>query len=261
MARPSRCRRICFGPAYESFVPEGIPGSGLVGLTLDEYEAIRLIDLERQTHAQCAKQMDISRTTVTEIYESARKKIADSLVNGKPLLISGGNYRFCDGSAVRYCQKNCRRADGLAPDSKASGKGAAEMRIAVTFENGTIFQHFGRTEQFKLYDVSDGTITKEQIVDTNGNGHGALAGFLKEAGTDALICGGIGGGAKLALADAGIKLYGGVSGEADSAVKDFLAGQLSYNPDTACGHHGHEHPDSLCGEKTHGCHGNGGGGK
>lgn len=79
MARPSRCRRICFGPAYESFVPEGIPGSGLVGLTLDEYEAIRLIDLERQTHAQCAKQMDISRTTVTEIYESARKKSQTAL--------------------------------------------------------------------------------------------------------------------------------------------------------------------------------------
>ena len=133
------------------------------------------------------------------------------------------------------------------------------MKIAVTYENGDIFQHFGHTGQFKVYEIADGKIADSQVVSTEGNGHGALAGFLKEAGTDALICGGIGGGAKLALADAGIKLYGGVSGEADSAVKDFLAGQLSYNPDTACGHHGHEHPDSLCGEKTHGCHGNGGG--
>ena len=82
------------------------------------------------------------------------------------------------------------------------------MRIAVTFENGEVFQHFGHTEQFKVYDVENGQITKEQVVDTNGNGHGALAGFLTDMSVDALLCGGIGMGAKNALADAGIDLYG-----------------------------------------------------
>ena len=96
MARPRRCRRICAEPAYDSFLPEGIPCGGQVTLTLDEYEVIRLIDLEKLTHEQCARQMDISRTTVTEVYEAAREKIADCIVNGRPLLIAGGNYRFCD---------------------------------------------------------------------------------------------------------------------------------------------------------------------
>ena len=96
------------------------------------------------------------------------------------------------------------------------------MKIAVTYENGNVFQHFGHSEHFKIYDVTDGKIVGEQVVDTNGSGHGALAGFLKDNGVNVLICGGIGGGAKMALAEAGIELYGGVSGEADSVVLDFL---------------------------------------
>ena len=71
------------------------------------------------------------------------------------------------------------------------------MKIAVTYENGTIFQHFGHTEQFKLYEVEDGNIWKEEVVDTNGSGHGALAGFLEGHQVDTLICGGIGGGARM----------------------------------------------------------------
>ena len=82
------------------------------------------------------------------------------------------------------------------------------MKIAVTYENGQVFQHFGHTEQFKLYEVEDGRVVSSQVVDTNGSGHGALAGFLREYGVDALICGGIGGGAQAALAAAGIRLYG-----------------------------------------------------
>lgn len=259
MARPSRCRRICTEPAYDSFRPEGISGETSVVLTLDEYEVIRLIDLETLTHEQCAKRMDISRTTVTEIYETARRKLADCIVNGRPLLITGGNYRFCDGSAVCYCQKNCRKVRSMEVSGAVRGKGAEQMRIAVTYEDGNIFQHFGHTEEFKLYDIEDGQITGEQVVDTNGQGHGALAGFLMNAGVDALICGGIGGGAQAALAQAGIKLYGGVSGSADEAVKAYLAGNLGFDPDVHCDHHEHgeghscgEHGEGhSCGE--HGC--------
>ena len=89
------------------------------------------------------------------------------------------------------------------------------MKLAVCYENGQVFQHFGHTEQFKVYTIENGAITHSEIVSTNGQGHGALAGVLKELGADALICGGIGGGARNALAQAGIDLYPGVTGNAD----------------------------------------------
>ena len=126
------------------------------------------------------------------------------------------------------------------------------MRIAVTYDNGDIFQHFGHTEQFKVYDVDNGAIVASQTVDTNGNGHGALAGVLSALSADVLICGGIGGGEQMALTQAGIKLYGGVSGNADAAVAAFLNVKLDFNPDVRCNHHDHHHgEDHVCGD--HGC--------
>jgi predicted Fe-Mo cluster-binding NifX family protein len=125
------------------------------------------------------------------------------------------------------------------------------MKIAVTYENGEIFQHFGRTEQFKLYDVEDNKVVSSEVVGTNGSGHGALAGLLGGYKVDALICGGIGGGAQMALAEAGIRLYGGVSGSADAAVEALLSGGLSYQPNVQCDHHGEHHHDGDCG--SHGC--------
>ena len=92
------------------------------------------------------------------------------------------------------------------------------MIIAVTYENGSVFQHFGHTEQFKFYTVEEEKIVASQIVDTNGSGHGALAGFLKEHNAEVLICGGIGLGAKNALEECGIQLFGGVFGNADEQV-------------------------------------------
>ncbi len=117
------------------------------------------------------------------------------------------------------------------------------MKIAVTYENGQIFQHFGHTENFKIYDIEDGKVAASNVIGTNGSGHGALAVLLSESNVDVLICGGIGGGAQMALAEAGIQLYGGVAGSADEAVEAFLKQELAYNPDVKCDHHGegHEH--------------------
>lgn len=128
------------------------------------------------------------------------------------------------------------------------------MKIAVTYDNGNIFQHFGHTEQFKIYEVENGEIKSEAVVDTNGNGHGALAGFLKNMNVDTLICGGIGGGAQNALASAGIKLYGGVSGSADAAVRALLADSLNFNPDVKCSHHDGEEGHHSCGNHSCGNH-------
>ena len=123
------------------------------------------------------------------------------------------------------------------------------MKIAVTYEDGQVFQHFGHTEQFMLYEAEDGEIKNRTLLDTNGNGHGALAGFLAQNGAEVLICGGIGGGAQMALREAGIRLFGGVTGSADEAVKAFLAGTLGYDPDVHCDHHGEHH--GSCGHDGH----------
>ena len=125
------------------------------------------------------------------------------------------------------------------------------MKIAVTYENGQVFQHFGHTEQFGIYDVANGAVTAREIVGTNGSGHGALAGFLQERGVDTLICGGIGGGAQQALAQAGIRFYGGVTGGADEAVAALLAGKLVFDAAVHCDHHGQHGDGGACGE--HGC--------
>lgn len=122
------------------------------------------------------------------------------------------------------------------------------MKIAVTYENGQVFQHFGHTEQFKLYTVENGQITDSQVVDTNGSGHGALATFLKAHGVDTLICGGIGGGARTALAQAGIQLYPGVTGNADASVLALLSNTLLFNPNTVCAHHHSHGEEHHCGE-------------
>ena len=164
------------------------------------------------------------------------------------------------------------RADRGGPQRKIGMRAAAEwclpgrkrekgegiMRIAVTYENGQIFQHFGHTETFKIYDVEEGKVLHSEVVDTNGNGHGALAGVLNALNADVLICGGIGGGAQTALAAAGIKLFGGVSGDADKAVEAFINETLDYNPDVKCSHHEHSHGEGhTCGEHgcgSHSCH-------
>ena len=144
------------------------------------------------------------------------------------------------------------------------------MKIAVTYENGNVFQHFGHSEQFKVYDVEDGKILGSQVIGSNGSGHGALAGLLDGEGIDVLICGGIGGGAQRALEEYGIELCAGASGNTDEAVEAYLRGELintgancdhHHGADHSCGDGGcHDHDDGCGGCHDHddgcgGCHG------
>ena len=141
------------------------------------------------------------------------------------------------------------------------------MKIAVTYENGEIFQHFGHTEAFKVYEVEDEKVVSSEVISSNGSGHGALAGRLAEEGVEVLICGGIGGGAQAALAQAGISLYPGMSGSADAAVEAFLKGELvpgeancdhhHHGEGHHCGHH--EDGESCSHEEEGGCGGGCGG--
>lgn len=238
MPRPRKNRVVNAMPSSEGFSPLGYNCNRMdccpaVIMTIDEFETIRLIDFMKLTQEECAVKMQVSRPTITNIYESARFKLADALVNEKQLLIGGGDYDI-------YYENKCI---GAIEEENTI------MKVAVTYENGQIFQHFGHCENFKIYQIEDGKIVSSVVENTAGNGHGALAGFLKNLGTDVLICGGIGGGAQSALAEAGIKLFGGVSGSADEACQALIDGTLVYNANVQCNHHGHEH---SCGEHT--CH-------
>ena len=126
------------------------------------------------------------------------------------------------------------------------------MRIAVTYENGYVGQHFGHTEEFKVYDVEDGGIVNTQILSSNGQGHGMLAVVLKEADVELLICGGIGMGARYALNEMDIELIPGAQGKADDVVRAYLSGTLEYDPDATCHHHDHDHEHGC--EGDHHCH-------
>ena len=242
MARPSKCRKVRKMPTCSDFFTEKTAGDDTnhIVLNVDEYETIRLIDYLGLTQEQCAEQMEVARATVQAVYSSARTKLSRFLVEGTRLKIDGGHYELHDSTL------ECTQ------DSRSIRKGEMKMKIAVTYADGMVFQHFGHTERFKIYTVEEGKVVGSEVVNTNGSGHGALSGFLKDHGVDVLICGGIGGGARVALAEAGIKLFPGAMGNADAQVESLLAGNLAYNPDTVCNHH-HDHGEGHdCGSHGHG---------
>ena len=239
MPRTPKCRRICSFPDYYSFIPEEAEKENLetIMMSLDEFETIRLLDYEGLNQEECAFRMGVARTTVTAMYENARKKLITAVVEGKRFSIAGGNIEI----------------DRERNQISIKEKGDNTMRVAVTYDNGNVFGHFGRTEQFKVYDIEDGKIVNSQILGTNGEGCGALAGILNIAKVDALICGGIGGGAQRALQEAGIKLYAGASGNTDAAVDALIAGTLDASGEANCDHHDQEHGEGhSCGHG--GCH-------
>lgn len=133
------------------------------------------------------------------------------------------------------------------------------MKIAVTYDNGNVFQHFGKTENFKVYEVEDDKVVSSKVIDSNGTGHGALAGLLAEQGINVLICGGIGEGAQTALTEAGIEMVAGAQGNTDDVVEAYLKGEL-VSTGANCDHHHHEEGHS-CGshEEGHSCGGSCGG--
>ena len=234
MPRPIKIRKVGVKPKYYKFGSLDNPQADIVAMTVDEYECIRLIDYERLTQDECAKKMKISRPTVSAIYQEARIKIADVLMNGKMIVIDGGQYEIYDNK--KWNELNHRKDNS--------------MRIAVTYANGQIFQHFGKTEQFKIYDIDNQEVIVSLLY-ANGSGHGALAGLLAQHNVDVLICGGIGGGAINAIKAAGITVCAGVSGNADNAVIMYMNETLQASDISNCHHHDDEH---SCHSEDHECH-------
>lgn len=144
------------------------------------------------------------------------------------------------------------------------------MKIAVAYDKGEVFQHFGRTESFKVFEVEDNQVISSEVISSGGVGHEALAGLLAEQAVDVLICGGIGSGAQEALAEAGVELCSGAQGDADQAVEAYLKGELvstgvncdhHHDEDHSCGHHeeeascGQQEEEPSCGGNCGGCGG------
>ena len=253
MSRPFRKRRVCCKPKYNEFQSKN-GNDEFVRLSLEEYEVIRLIDYENLTQEECASRMNVARTTVTSLYQDARSKIADCIINGKILIIDGGNYELCPNTNI--CNGyNCKYSNIQIIERKENVK----MRIAVTYENGNVFQHFGRCPQFKIYDLDAVKGVTTFILDSNGAGHGALAGLLASNQVDILICGGAGGGAISALQANGIAVCAGVTGNADEAVRKLINDELVVNNASNCNHHDHEeghecHCSGHHEEGIHECH-------
>ena len=134
------------------------------------------------------------------------------------------------------------------------------MKIAVAYDNGNVFQHFGKTEYFKVYETENNQVVSSEVISSNGEGHGALAGVLAAQSVNVLICGGLGGGAQTALDEAGIQVFSGDQGSCDEAVEAYLKGEL-VSTGVNCDHHDHEEHEEghSCGGCGGGCSGCGGG--
>ncbi|MDO4574594.1 MAG: NifB/NifX family molybdenum-iron cluster-binding protein [Planctomycetia bacterium] len=243
MSRTPKPRTVCQDQICRTFVTGD--GSSVVELATDELEAIRLADLEGLEQGDASKRMGVSRGTLQRLLYSARRKTAFALVTGRSLVIrEAPNVRggCCVQGACRFCPRKMEFFNS---------RGVEVMKIAVTSENNQVFQHFGHTPEFTIFDVSAGKITNVTRVSTGETGHGALAGLLAELGVNLLLCGGIGGGAQMALAEAGISLLGGTQGDVTQVVEEYLRGELQPRTDFTCHHHEHEQGHS-CGGHGHG---------
>lgn len=271
LAGITKCRRVCCDTRARRFSTEGAEGA--VSLTVEELESLRLCDLEGADQSAAAQSMGVSRGTLQRIVYSARRKVADALCSGKAIHIGGGNFspaeRICGGRArcsrCRFARGGCGISDTEANSATEDETMMKDGIIAVTMEDGQIFQHFGHTRWFELYEIKGGSVASHRTLDAEGSGHSALGGLLRANGVNLLICGGIGGGAKNVLAAAGIELISGVSGPVGEAVKLYLEGKLHDDPSAECHHHDHGahecgYHDGApqgecrgCGHEPHGC--------
>jgi len=241
MSRPKKSRRVgelprctCFYPQIKislqnvnntNFFASAKDITNSITLTIDEYETIRLIDYKKLTQEECATQMDVARTTVTAMYTSARKKIAQSIVESRVLEIDGGDYMECQG---RYCKFYKDKNTTSDKYNYNSDDKLFSMKLAVPSENDIIFQRFGITDAFKIFTIKNSKIVKKEYIKVGNVEHKALVDFLISLNIDSLLCGGIGERAKQYLLDANIVIYSGVSGNTDIMVQQLLDNKLDY---------------------------------
>lgn len=243
MARPKKCRKVCCLPENTFFGPLGEASSQSdVTLFVDEYETIRLIDFEGLTQEECADKMHVARTTVQGIYAEARKKIADCIVNGKRIIIEGGDYRLCDGKGHhcgKYCQRRKYHGLALAQTMKENDV----MRIAIPVEsaemNDPVCPSFGRTPQFLIYNMEDGSSTVIENSAANAQGGAGIkaAQILVDNQVKAVLTPHCGENAAKVLQPAGIALYKTTKGTVAKQIALFKENGLEPLTDIHPGYH------------------------
>ncbi len=246
MPRPRKWRKVCCLPENKRFGPLEPPGNAesVINMAVDEYETIRLIDLEGFTQEECASQMNIARTTVQGIYSEARKKVAEALVNGKVLFIAGGEYRLCDETG-KTCGAGCRRhqygrdAKGITAENREENK---MRKIAVASENGLVTEHFGHCESFMIFVVEANQIVQEDTIPNPGHKPGFLPNFLADIGVRVIISGSMGAGAREIFTEKGIEVIVGATGNAKTVAEQYLQGKLQ-STNSVC--HQHQHHDEC----------------
>lgn len=237
MPRKKKCRKICREPEYNQFQSMGSASQEVVVLNVEEYEVIRLLDFEKYTQEECATQMEIARTTVTDMYERARFKIADCIVNGKSLQITGGTYEVCDGEHFRSCRKKCHHNC-----RKIERKGGRRMKIAVPVEENRkdVCPSFGRTPYFLIYnkETSESKIIENPAMSANGGAGGQAAQLLVDEGVDVLITPRCGENAAEVLNMAEVKIYKSNDTDAQCNIEEYMEGKLEVLTKFHAGFHG-----------------------
>ena len=227
MSRPKQSRIISSSPVVSGFRPYGrcCYRKDSIQLRYDEYESIRLLDYEGQLQDVAAKQMNVSRPTLTRIYAEARKKIAMALVEGKKIVISNDNIEFED-----YQQQK-------------SNIQVMNQKIAIPTSEGKLWQHFGKAPEVTFVTVEDGQVKETVVLKAPEHEHGAMPRFIAAQGGTDVLCGGLGKGAVTMLNDLGIQVHGGAPTIAvEEVLSQYLGGTIVYG-DSSCHHHceGHHH--------------------
>lgn len=228
MARPTKSKKIHCIPRCKKFEVIGTKAKNVIQLTLEQFEAIRLIDKQGLSQAQAAKAMEISRTTLQRTYDEARIKLAIALVDGCDIHIYGGNYKLC------LDKKN----------KSKTNKEKNIMKIALPCVNNEVSGHFGHCENFLIFTEENGKIVKTDSLPSPEHKPGFLPNFLNEQGANVIIAGGIGGSAINILNSFDIEVITGATGDPKTAVEKYLAGELK-STGSVC--HAHEHSDE-CGD-------------
>ncbi len=249
MPRPIKMRRIC-GCRHAGVHT----GAVAIHLSAAEFEALRLSDLEEIPQSSAAERMAVSRGTFQRLLYAGHRKTAFALAANRPLTVDAPD------SAVETVQSGCANSDRCRycyrklSYTTLHSTGENIMRIAVTSENGQVFQHFGHTPEFSIFEIEDQRIAGMKTESTGDSGHEELVRFLADRQVEILLAGGIGAGAQNALAEANIKLVGGVSGDVVEAVGNYLKGTLHPRCDFQCKGHQHGPTSHDCAHHCHGGH-------
>ena len=222
MPRPLNERRLCAEIKSRKFKPAGVPCRDLDEVVLEcaEAEALRLADFEGLYQEAAARRMNVSRPTFGRILESARRKVADAILNGKILRIEGG-------------------------DASIGKEGESLMKIAAPSRDGQIDEHFGHCKEYLVFSVNGKKLTQEATIpSTEGCGcKSGIAVDLAAAGVTHMIAGNMGAGALRVLGSHGITVIRGASGNAHAAVQAFVEGKLEDSGLGCSGHSGGEGHD------------------